>query len=42
MAAGLDDAEWRAFDPPFEHGEVELRAANIEGQFTAEQLRDHD
>ena len=33
------DAEWAAFNPGFEHGEVEMRKSNIEGVFSAEKIK---
>jgi regulator of protease activity HflC (stomatin/prohibitin superfamily) len=36
-----DDAEWKEFNPGFEHGEVNLRASNIDGVFSAEKLAHH-
>lgn len=32
--------DWKAFDPGFEHGEVEVRRSNVEGTFSAANLRD--
>ena len=31
-------ADWEAFDPGFEHGEVELRRSNIDGVFSASKI----
>ena len=31
MSTAINEAQWREFDPGFEHGEVEHRAPNIEG-----------
>ena len=36
-----DDAEWKEFNPGFEHGEINLRASNIDGVFSAEKLAHH-
>lgn len=32
------DAEWASFNPGFDHGEVEVRSANIAGVFTADKI----
>ena len=33
------DTEWTAFNPGFEHGEVDMRESNIEGVFSAEKIK---
>lgn len=37
----MTDAEWKAFDKGFEHGQVDLRKSNIDGVFSAEKLASH-
>ena len=35
-----EDEEWKAFDPGFDHGTVEVRHANIDGVFSASKISD--
>ena len=37
---GVHFSEWSDFDPSFDHGEVEVRAANIDGVFSASKISD--
>ena len=40
MSSDSDAAKWAAFDPGFDHGEIELRTANIDGVFSASKISD--
>ena len=36
----MADPDWNTFDPGFDHGQVELRPANIDGVFSASKISD--
>ena len=37
-AHSMTDPDWNTFDPGFDHGQVELRPANIDGVFSASKI----
>ena len=40
MPSDSDAAAWAAFDSGFDHGEIELKTANIDGVFSASKISD--